>query len=308
MPWWARASRPASKACSPLERAAEVERADEPVEARAERQLDERRRRAASTVASAGDGPVGRELAGRERERPGRARRVTGGSSGASAAHRRRLGRAALAAHEHAADLGRDGVDQQRLDQRLLADDRRQRVRHGSRAGLLELALEREVAVADRRRACRPPGSPTCPRSAASSSRSAIARAAHGLELRHELGDVVVEQVALARPARTSSPRPRRSSRRSRRGSRRWPTARPRPCSRGGSSTRSSAGWRRARGTRGASPRRGCARRRARGRSCRRGRRRARGRSARARSRPCRRGTGSSRRSRGCRARASRRS
>ena len=122
MPWWARASRPASNALLAVEGAPEVERADEAVEARAERQLDERRRPQLD-LAVGGDAPVGRQLAGRERERLP-ARDADGRQQRRQPAHRGRLRRAALAAHEHAADLGRDGVDQQRLDQALLADDR----------------------------------------------------------------------------------------------------------------------------------------------------------------------------------------
>ena len=89
--------------------ATEVERADEAVEARAERQLDERGRPLLDARRPR-DGSVGRELAGRERERLA-ARDRDGRQQRREPAHRRRLGRPALAAHEHAADLGRDRVD-----------------------------------------------------------------------------------------------------------------------------------------------------------------------------------------------------
>ncbi len=109
------------------QRAAEVERPDQPVQARAERELDERRR-ARLDGGVRRHGAVRRELPGPEREglaaggRDGREQRR-------EPAHGGRLRRAALAAHEHAADLGRDGVGEQRLDQLLLADDRGERVR-----------------------------------------------------------------------------------------------------------------------------------------------------------------------------------
>ena len=86
------------------ERATQVERADEPVETRPERQLDERCRTLLDSAVR-GDRAVGRELARRERER------LPGGDRDArkqrrEAAHGRRLGSSPLAAHEHAADLG----------------------------------------------------------------------------------------------------------------------------------------------------------------------------------------------------------
>ncbi len=109
-----------------LQGTTEVERPDEAVETRAERELDERRR-PQLRLGVAGHAPVGRELAGREREGLA-ARDGDGRQQRREPAHRGRLRRAALAAHEHAADLGRDGVDQQRADEALLSDDRRQRI------------------------------------------------------------------------------------------------------------------------------------------------------------------------------------
>ena len=107
------------------ERAAEVERADEPVERRAERQLDERRRaRGGRRVVR--DLAAGRALARRERERL-RHGRLDRRQQRRERADGGRLRGPALAAHEHAADLRRDRVDEQRLDERLLADDRAER-------------------------------------------------------------------------------------------------------------------------------------------------------------------------------------
>ena len=77
------------------QRGPEIERTDQAVQRGAERQLDKRR---------------------------------MGSQHGSERPHRGRFGRPALATDEHAADDGMDGVDEQRLDQLLLADDRRQRV------------------------------------------------------------------------------------------------------------------------------------------------------------------------------------
>ena len=93
--------------------ASEVERADEAIEARAERQLDERRGPQLDLRVHRHEA-LGRQLARRECERLA-ARSRHGRQERRERAHGGRLGRAALAAHEHAADLGRDGVDQQRL-------------------------------------------------------------------------------------------------------------------------------------------------------------------------------------------------
>ena len=96
----ARARRPARR---PSARA-EVERAHEPVQASRRAAARPARPGAARRRASAGTAPSGAQLA-RARTRTARpSAAVTGGSSGASAAHRGRLRRAALAAHEHAAD------------------------------------------------------------------------------------------------------------------------------------------------------------------------------------------------------------
>ena len=110
-----------------LERSPEVECAHQPIETRSQRQLDERGR-ARLRRCVRGHRSLGRELARAEREglaRCGRDRR----EQRREPAHGGGLGRTALAAHQHAADLGRDGVGEQRLDQLLLADDRRERVR-----------------------------------------------------------------------------------------------------------------------------------------------------------------------------------
>jgi hypothetical protein len=79
----------------------EVERSDEPVERRSEGELDERRR--------AGSGGVAED-------------RREGADGG-------RLGGAPLPADQYAADDRMDGADEQRLDEVVLADDRRQRIR-----------------------------------------------------------------------------------------------------------------------------------------------------------------------------------
>ena len=108
------------------QRAAEIQRAGEAVDRRADRQLDQRRRALFDRRAGV-DRAVRGEVARREAERlaGGRGHRR---QQRRERAHRRRLRRPALAAHEHAADLGRDRVDEQRLAQRLLADDRRERI------------------------------------------------------------------------------------------------------------------------------------------------------------------------------------
>ena len=143
------------------ERAVEVERAEHAVRGRADRQLDER--------------------ADQQRREP---------------AHRGRLGRAALAAHEHAADRRVDRARQQRLAQVLLADERARTGTAVTPPGLLELALDVEVRVAQRvERAGR--GAAHSPRSAASSRRSAIARSAHGFERVQEVAHLVRAHVAL---------------------------------------------------------------------------------------------------------------
>ncbi len=107
------------------QRAPEVERADEPVERRADRQLDERRG-PLDDAGAGGHHAARRAFAGGEREGL-TVRRRDRREQRSQAAHGRRLRRAALPAHEHPAHVGRDGVDQQRLDERLLADDRAQR-------------------------------------------------------------------------------------------------------------------------------------------------------------------------------------
>jgi hypothetical protein len=161
------------------ERTPEVQRAHEPVERRAQRQLDQRRR--ARPHGRVGRHyAAGRALAGPERERLAlrredrrqqRGQRPNGG----------RLRRAALAAHQHPADLRGNRVDQQRLDERLLAHDRAEweSRRHAPASS--------SSPSSDRNRSRIPAsvasfGSPHRPRSAASSRRSAIARAAHGFE------------------------------------------------------------------------------------------------------------------------------
>ena len=113
------------------ERAVEVERAEQPVGGRADRQLDERDRalhhrgrggvvRAVRAAGAVGLG-IGGEAAARHRPHGRQQRR--------EAAHRGGLRRPALAAHQHAADARVDRARQQRLGQRLLADERRERVR-----------------------------------------------------------------------------------------------------------------------------------------------------------------------------------
>ena len=107
------------------QRAPEVQRADEPVDRRADRQLHQRRG-PWRDLDRAVHATVGREVAGSEAEGlvDGRRHRR---EQRRQRAHGGRLRRPALAAHEHAADLRADGVDEQRLEQRLLADDRRER-------------------------------------------------------------------------------------------------------------------------------------------------------------------------------------
>ena len=116
------------------QRATQVKSAHEPVQGGAERQLDER----GGALGGRGSGwhlAAGRALAGGEGERLALSRDHRR-EQRRQATHGGRLGRAALAAHEHTADLGGDRVDEQRLDQRLLADDRRQRIGRRAHAWL----------------------------------------------------------------------------------------------------------------------------------------------------------------------------
>ena len=160
------------------QRPAEVERADEAVQRGAQRHLDERRR-APRDRRLERDLPRGPALARGEGERLVRGR-LHRGQQRRQGAHRCGLGGPALAAHEHAADVRRDGVDEERLDQRLLADDRAEREQGHAPASSSSPSRARNrsrnpASVAS-------PGCAQSPRSAASSRRSAIARAAHGFD------------------------------------------------------------------------------------------------------------------------------
>ena len=181
------------------ERAAEVERADEPVERRAERQLDERRRARRGRR-------VGRRPRRRARARRARTRTVsptaacTGGSSGASARTAvdfavPRSPRTSTPPTSGATALTSSASTSASWPTIALSGIRARTRCTPPR--LLELALEREVARRGCRRASLPRArlAPTCPRSAASSSRSAIAARRPRVRLRHERRDVVVEQV-----------------------------------------------------------------------------------------------------------------
>ena len=170
-PRCARASSPGSKACSPLKRTAEVQRADQPVERRAQRQLDERRRpRPTRRVVPAPGRPAPRSPGANANGCPAAASHRR--QQRRQPAHRRRLRGAALAADEHAADVGRDGVDQQRLDERAPARRSRSEGRRRSCARLLELALRargtgRGCRVQRRRRRAPPTSRGRPPRAAA---------------------------------------------------------------------------------------------------------------------------------------------
>ena len=189
------------------QRAAEVERPDEAVQRRAQRQLDQRAPRAAPARRRRHD-PFGPSSPGANAN-GSPAAAVTGGSSGASA---RTAVDFAVPRSPRTSTPPTSGATALTSSASISASwptIARERDRPGSRARLLQLALESEVAVADARRASRRPAPPTCPRSAASSSRSAIARAAHGFERDMNSATSGVEQVALRPPARTSSPRRR---------------------------------------------------------------------------------------------------
>ena len=113
------------------ERALDVEGADHPVLGGADRQLDQRRRGGARAGRPASCGPSGQAGSGAAGSQAKRQPRTTStsGSRRGQRAHHRALRGALLAAHQHPADGGRHGGEQQREAQVVEADHGRERVR-----------------------------------------------------------------------------------------------------------------------------------------------------------------------------------
>ena len=126
----------------------DVDRADHAVLGRAERHLDERR------------------AAGQQRRQ-----RASGG----------RLGRPLVAAKQHPADRRVDSRQHQRQHQIVQADQGRHRV-HGLSACHRSSSIPSPSRIAERNVDSASADGAHSPRSAASSSRSAIARSAHGFD------------------------------------------------------------------------------------------------------------------------------
>jgi hypothetical protein len=161
------------------ESAAKVERANQPVERRRERDVDDLGRPRLDGCVT-GDPPRWCQIAGRKGERRVH-RRANRRQQRQQGAHRRRLGCAARAAHQHAAGIRAYDVDQQRLAQLVLSDDRREReaVAHADIPSSSPSSVRNRSRIWSSRSSS---GSCHMPRCAASSRRSAIACAAHGLD------------------------------------------------------------------------------------------------------------------------------
>ena len=126
IPRWARASRPGSYSALPSEqRALEVQRAEHPVLGGADGQLDQPHRPGLGRRRPPANGPSGRERrrVARVAGEPVAGDHVDRRQHGGQRAHDRRLRRALLAAHQHAADLGRDRGEDQGQRHVVGADD-----------------------------------------------------------------------------------------------------------------------------------------------------------------------------------------
>ena len=126
-PRWARASRPGSYSATPSRSARS--RCSEPITRSSVAPTGSSTSRtgrvddAASARRTGRRGRSGRGRPGRMENRSARDRPRPAGSTAARAAHHRRLGGALLAAHQHAADLGRDRRDRARARRHVVGAD-----------------------------------------------------------------------------------------------------------------------------------------------------------------------------------------